>query len=104
MKPVGSGAVDPDEFAALHSLRMVVCERPRSHWAYRESNRYYASFDRVEIKEGGMLRGSYGDGATPEEAIENYLGEIRGRRLVFAAYSDCRREIDVPNEFTKAES
>ncbi len=56
-------------------------------------NIFYADFDYVEIKDGGILIGAYGNSATPEEAIRDYYKKIVGKRLVFHAMDpEYRRE------------
>jgi hypothetical protein len=82
-----------EEFAEKNELEMEIHERPRP---VGDPSRYYAHFRRAEVKDGGMLVGSYGDGATPELAIENYAPQISLRRLVIDAYSEQRRELEVP--------
>lgn len=99
LKPIGGGTMTAQEFSERHGLKMVVCERPREYWNYREQNRYYARFDGCEMKDGAMLVGNIGDGSTPEEAVKAYLDEIRGRTIVKRAYHEDRRDIAVPNEF-----
>lgn len=58
--------------------------------------RFTASLKYSETKRGGMLVGSYGNGKTPNEAINNYVDDIKGKVLVFDAMSDKRREFGVP--------
>lgn len=82
-----------EEFANQHGLKMVVNERKKP---VGSPERYYASFDRAEIKEGVMLRSEFGNGATPEEAIMNYTSIIEMKMLVINAYRDDRKEIEVP--------
>lgn len=79
-----------DEFAERYGLVMRVHER--EHVPPGTGNRFYASFVRVEVKNGAMLRGEYGDGSTPETAIQNYSDLIRGKLLVYSAYGSDRRE------------
>jgi hypothetical protein len=43
-----------------------------------------------------MLAGKYGNGATPEEAIRNYVPEISLRRIIIRAMYSDRQEINVP--------
>ena len=87
--------VSIDEFADKHSLEMVVSER--SH-EMPKSMRFYAHFKNCEEKTGqGMLRGTFGNGATPTQAIKAYAQEISGKTLVVDAFTEKRREILVPN-------
>jgi hypothetical protein len=61
---------------------------PGNHWAARIQG--------AEIKDGGMLRAFSGRGVTPDEALIDYANEIAGKVLVFDAYNDRRREINIP--------
>lgn len=89
-----------EQFATKNDLTMLVCERNLDKWAKsRNMPRYYANFDDVEVKDGCMLCGEYGNGNTPEEAIANYAGRILGCRLVYGAYGPNRREFIAPNEW-----
>lgn len=49
----------------------------------------------AEIKEGTFLTSVYGVGNDFESACDDYIRQIRGKRLVFDAYSNKRREIMV---------
>lgn len=84
-----------EEFAELHDLTMEVRERPV---ALQKHGRFTASFEKSEIKDGGLLIGLYGNGNTPEEAIAGYGKQISGKLLVINAYGDPvkRKEILVP--------
>ncbi len=82
-----------EQFAEQHDLIMEIRERPVN---VGNSGRYYAHFKRAEIKDDCILRGAYGDGATPEEAIAAYRNEISLKRLVIDAFAPTRREIRVP--------
>lgn len=59
------------------------------------SGRIMVEYANSEIKEGYFLRGDPGRGATFEEACDDYLSKIRGKTIVFNAYSDSRREVRV---------
>ena len=49
----------------------------------------------AEIKDGDFLIGAYGVGVDFESACDNYLEQIRGKKLVFNAFSNDRIEIQV---------
>lgn len=49
----------------------------------------------AEIKDGIFLIASYGRGKDYEEACDDYLSQIRGKTLVFDAYSKYRREVTI---------
>ena len=60
-----------------------------------------AIFQSVEVTDGRMLIGSYGDGETPEAAINAYAAEIVGKQLVLHAMSpDKRKEFYAPQTFS----
>ena len=64
----------------------------RMNWDKPESI-FYASLTHVEVKRGGILESTYGNGATPEEAIRDYYKQIVGKRLVYRAMNKgYRRE------------
>jgi hypothetical protein len=91
----GDGPDSLQEFADKHGLELVVDERSMP---CSPASRYHASFAGTEIKEGPFLSGAYGDGHTPNEAIQNYAMKLRGKTLVVDAYKPTRCEIKVPNE------
>lgn len=88
------------EFAVKHGLTMKVVERG----AHRSPGveRFYACFENSETKEGCILRGSFGNGDTEAEAIENYAAEISEKLLVTGAFTKDRREIQVPRLVQRA--
>ena len=89
-----------EEFAEKHGLELVVRERVMdSFMRKRGIERYLAEFKNVEVRDGSMLWGAYGNGNTPEEAIKDYAAKILGKYLVFGAYSNNRREFATPNEW-----
>lgn len=64
-----------------------------------QKNRWTARFDNCEIKEGGCLRSGYGNGSSPDEAIADYVRELRGKLIVFNAMDEKRRrEYVVPEQ------
>lgn len=85
-----------DEFADKYNLEMVVSERgpgPIGHL-------FFARFKYCEILSGGLLMGAFGDGATPQTAINDYLKEISGKLLVYKeGDKEQRKEILVPVTF-----
>lgn len=85
-----------EEFADQHDLVMVVTERASAYVSPNQSDRFYAKFTGGEIKGNGVLSSVFGNGSTPEEAIENYAKHISEKTLVFDARSIRRKEINVP--------
>lgn len=87
------------DFADEHGLKMKVVERSRTdlHPSIPyEGNRYLAHFDDVDVKDGSILCGTFGNGATPAQAMKAYAREISGKLLVVAAGKAERREIWAP--------
>lgn len=83
-----------DEFADKHELVMTVRERG----GLDTSARFYASFEDTEVKQdGGFLLSTFGDGSSPDEAINNYSLKISGETLVIDANTPNRKEIPVPS-------
>ena len=65
-----------------------------------QDNRFMAEFENSETKNNKsscVLKGSYGNGESPEEAIRDYIEEIQGKVLVFDAMGKDRQEYVVPN-------
>jgi hypothetical protein len=81
------------EFAERNGLTLVVRER---RVAADSPVRYHAAFEGAEVMNRGMLEGAYGDGASPDRAIDDYAAHISLKRLAVGAFTDKRREIDVP--------
>lgn len=90
-------AVSLSEFADQHGLVMRVTERPPENAA--PSARWYARFDGVEVKEGRVLVGTFGNGYDPESAIADYAGNIAGELLVTDPNGSRRREIRAPKRW-----
>lgn len=83
-----------EKFANKNGLVMEVHERRKPIGA---PDRFFAHFHHSDIKEGAMLIGTFGNGSTPEEAIQNYAKEIGLKLLVIDAVSSTdRKEIQVP--------
>ena len=82
-----------EEFAERYGLTMVVRERNVPEGS---SLRFYAHFKYAEIKDGRILIGESGNGATPEDAIDDYAKQIELKHLVVDAFGKNRTEMDVP--------
>lgn len=89
-----------EEFADKHGLRMEVNER--GHERGSPSN-FYAHFEDFALQSecGYFLIGTYGNGATEEEAIANFAKEITRRVIVIDSHGESRREICVPRLIDK---
>lgn len=86
------------DFAEENGLSIVVTERKKPIGG---ASRYYARFNDVEIMEGGCLRSTFGDGATPESAIAAYAEAISLRRIAISAMQSTRRELETPRLTTE---
>jgi hypothetical protein len=64
-----------------------------------QDNRWTCTIEYGEIKESkesSILSGSYGNGKSTNDAINNFLNEIKGKLLVINAMSKDRREYNIP--------
>lgn len=86
------------QFADKHGLTMIVRERAR-FICPDDRGRWIASFDKVESKDGCVLTGEYGNGATPDEAISDYARKITGKLLVYDACGENRKEFYASCDF-----
>lgn len=86
-----------EDFATQNGLVMLVKERNLIQLGHLGiTSRYYAYFQGAEIKEGSVLKGVFGNGATEDEAIRDYIPQISGQILVVGAMEGVRREYEVP--------
>ncbi len=76
------------QFAKKNNLKLVVKER-------KTEPKYYAYFDDVEIKVGNLLIGSFGNGSTKKEAINEYAKKIINSHLVVGAGTRYRVDLIV---------
>jgi hypothetical protein len=65
-----------------------------------QCERWIAEFEHCEVIQGGCLVGLYGNGHTPEEAIQDYIRNIAGKRIAQNAMTDRRSEFEVPKVLT----
>src|SRR5262245_41134961 len=87
-----------DQFCERHELMITAHERSRD---VTHASRWYADADKlVEIRMNGILRLVCGDGATPEEAVEDFAQNMLGHRLLIGGYSGY--EAVAPNEWEVA--
>jgi hypothetical protein len=89
------------KFADQHGLTMQIGERTKTFYCGPdfENARFYARFKDCEVADDHVLRGVFGNGSTPERAMDAYAKEISGQKLVVAAYTPQRREIYAPELF-----
>jgi hypothetical protein len=62
-----------EEFAEKYNLTMEIHERENPRNGIEP---FYAHFKRCDVSDGALLRGTYGNGNTPDEAVRNYIPEI----------------------------
>lgn len=85
-----------EEWSDKHNVKIIVQDRG----PLCRKDRYYAKLDGVEIMDGGMLRSSFSNGETPDDAIAGLWEVYTGHRLVTGAYTPNRREYS-PTDFVK---
>jgi len=61
-----------------------------------QNERWSADVKEMEIIEVGYLLSTYSEGKTPQEAINAFLKNIRGKRCVINAHTHLRRDFVVP--------
>jgi len=87
-----------NDFADTLNLRIEI--HRRCNFSDKNAT-WYASFDNVEIKDGPILKGEYGNGANPTQALRDYVERIKGKLIVHHAFSkELRREFNVPDSIT----
>ncbi|MFA6358669.1 MAG: hypothetical protein WCY09_08460 [Candidatus Omnitrophota bacterium] len=82
--------VTVEELCRRHDVTVVVRERYRVPEG--DSTRFFASLDRVEIKDGNFLISTHSSGATVEEAIRLLPKVYSNAILVVNAMLNTRRE------------
>ena len=60
--------------------------------------KWWLSFQGGEVMGDGVLIGECGRGDTLDEALEDYVAQIAGKRMVFNAYTDQRVELEIPSD------
>lgn len=82
------------EFEIQNNLDLIVTQRP----VYMNpDNKYYVKFNNSEVKGMGVLTGVTGYGNTVEDAVKDYCKRISGKTLVLDAYTNNRKEINLPD-------
>jgi hypothetical protein len=77
-------------------LDIIDCSLDLRRYA-NQDNRWMAQIERAELKDGSILSGNYGTGKTPDQAINDYIKQIKGKLIVINATSEkYRREYVVP--------
>jgi len=88
-----------DEISRMFGEWMVAPQlviRARHDWSTRDS-RFYAMFENVWISEGenGGAVASYGNGSTPEEAMQDYMRIINGKTLILHINYENEKQVVV---------
>lgn len=76
-------------------LDTIDCDLELRRYA-NQIGRWLAQIKHAELKEGCILSGNYGTGKSPEQAIEDYVQQIKGKLIVINAATDRRKEFKVP--------
>lgn len=69
---------------------------------YANQNRYAVSFehsDTLRYKGDCIITGPFGNGVSVQEAMQDYVDDIKGKILVLDALTN-RREYNIPNTLT----
>lgn len=86
-----------EAFANEYNLHMEVKERDPKYIGNDKNMRFYASFRDVECVQGALLVLVHGDGATPYEAILDYMTLIQGQTIRIMRTVLGYDEAQVPN-------
>lgn len=82
--------MDICEYSDVVNAQLVIRYYPN------QGSRFSCHFENGEIKEGGILSSIYGNDVTPVGAMNDYVSKIRGKRIIFNATLNSRREFDIP--------
>jgi hypothetical protein len=86
-----------EQFADEHGLVLEICERrPDLVIGGQRVERWYAHFEKVDVIDGCCLVGISGNGDTPEQAVADYIGRIRGQEIAINHFSLDRKNVFVP--------
>lgn len=80
------------EFADYHGLTMVINERSVTT---NDPMRFYAKFENCSLKGDGVLIGVFGNGSTPESAVDDYADKINLKTLILNGNSKDEKPIKV---------
>lgn len=77
-------------------ILLSLCNESLEVWRFQTNScKIGVHYKNGETKDGQFLIGEFGVGATFEEACEAYFEKIRGKTLVFDAYSPSKREVTI---------
>jgi len=79
-------------FEKVHDLELIVKEQKTGAGII-----FQASFKGTEISEAGMfLKSAYGVSTTVKVAILDYCRQLSHQKIVVNAFSEARKEINIP--------
>jgi hypothetical protein len=80
-----------NELIKTVNAKLIITKHPL-HTEY-----FTCEINEAEIEEKERLMSVWGQGSTPEKAIQDYCTKIAGRTLVVNAFTKNRKEFKVPN-------
>jgi len=83
------------ELSILHDLELEVKHRNVRNCAGPIAP-FYCKFNYSSTRRDIFLEGTYGDGKTPQEAINDYVSKLRGKILVVEFPHKPRLELNIP--------
>lgn len=92
-----------EQFADQHELVLEIHERDiqtRECKLQPPLERFYTSFNNVDIKDGACLVSVFGNGETEDEAILDFCAQIQGKQLIKDAGYTTREVLQAPDKVT----
>lgn len=86
-------SVHINDAEAVLGLRLTVTKRETPS---EPSLLYYANFERVDVVDGQFLRGTHGNGCTPEQAIADYAKQLSNKTCVRLLGNGERQNFTMP--------
>jgi hypothetical protein len=90
--------MDIFEYADVIDKQLIITYYPN------QKHRFSCDFEHCEIKNGAILRGDYGNGKSINSSINDYVNNIKNKKLVFNAYKENRQEFNCPESLKGIES
>ena len=83
------------ELADIMNTQIIITYFPN------QKGRFIAELEHYHIKEGNIIKGEFGTGKNPQEAIEDFVNIIKGKCLVTITFDETmRKEFSVPMSLT----
>jgi hypothetical protein len=92
----GKGKMNIYELAILHDLELTIKHRNVRELGNRKLAPFYCIFNYSSTKRDTFLEGTFGEGQTPQKAIDNYVLKLRGKTLVVSKGRVPRIELNIP--------